>query len=299
MTSQLEIAYDYCQRVARRQAKNFYYAFRTLPTPKRRAIYATYAFCRMCDDIADEDMPMDEKRRQFSETRNLLTESLRRTGSEVGNDALPPEFAALSDATAAFGIPHHYYTQVIEGVESDLVKTRFENFEELKAYCYQVASVVGLICIEVFGYEDEAAREYAIDMGIAMQLTNILRDIKEDAERDRIYIPLDEMARFGYSEDDLKQGIIDERFRSLMALQVNRARDYYQRSQKLFPLIDAGARACPKVLHLAYRSILDRIDAQGYDVFSQRIGLSTFEKLMITGRLWAGNLLPSVPSLRR
>ncbi|MFP6567221.1 MAG: phytoene/squalene synthase family protein [Dehalococcoidia bacterium] len=299
MTSQLEIAYDYCQRVARKQAKNFYYAFRTLPTPKRRAIYATYAFCRMCDDIADEDMPIDEKRRQFSETRNLLTESLRRTGSEVGNDALPPEFAALSDATAAFGIPHHYYTQVIEGVESDLVKTRFENFEELKAYCYQVASVVGLICIEVFGYEDEAAREYAIDMGIAMQLTNILRDIKEDAERDRIYIPLDEMARFGYSEDDLKQGIIDERFRSLMALQVNRARDYYQRSQKLFPLIDAGARACPKVLHLAYRSILDRIDAQGYDVFSQRIGLSTFEKLMITGRLWAGTLLPSGPSLRR
>ena len=299
MTSQLEIAYDYCQRVARKQAKNFYYAFRTLPTPKRRAIYATYAFCRMCDDIADEDMPIDEKRRQFSETRNLLTESLRRTGSEVGNDALPPEFAALSDATAAFGIPHHYYTQVIEGVESDLVKTRFENFEELKAYCYQVASVVGLICIEVFGYEDEAAREYAIDMGIAMQLTNILRDIKEDAERDRIYIPLDEMARFGYSEDDLKQGIIDERFRSLMALQVNRARDYYQRSQKLFPLIDAGARACPKVLHLAYRSILDRIDAQGYDVFSQRIGLTTFEKLMITGRLWAGTLLPSGPSLRR
>ena len=299
MTSQLEIAYDYCQRVARKQAKNFYYAFRTLPILKRRAIYATYAFCRMCDDIADEDMPLDEKRRQFSETRNWLTESLRCSGYEVGNDALPPEFAALSDATAAFGIPHHYYTQVIEGVESDLVKTRFENFEELKAYCYQVASVVGLICIEVFGYEDEAAREYAIDMGIAMQLTNILRDIKEDAERDRIYIPLDEMARFGYSEDDLKQGIIDERFRSLMALQVNRARDYYQRSQKLFPLIDAGARACPKVLHLAYRSILDRIDAQGYDVFSQRIGLTTFEKLMITGRLWAGNLLPSVPSLRR
>ena len=299
MTSQLEIAYDYCQRVARKQAKNFYYAFRTLPILKRRAIYATYAFCRMCDDIADEDTPLDEKRRQFSETRNWLTESLRCSGYEVGNDALPPEFAALSDATAAFGIPHHYYTQVIEGVESDLVKTRFENFEELKAYCYQVASVVGLICIEVFGYEDEAAREYAIDMGIAMQLTNILRDIKEDAERDRIYIPLDEMARFGYSEDDLKQGIIDERFRSLMALQVNRARDYYQRSQKLFPLIDAGARACPKVLHLAYRSILDRIDTQGYDVFSQRIGLTTFEKLMITGRLWAGNLLPSVPSLRR
>ena len=299
MTSQLEMAYDHCQRVAREQAKNFYYAFRTLPTPKRRAIYATYAFCRLCDDIADEDMPMEEKLRQFSATRALLTESLQRNGSQSENGALPPEFAALSDATAAFGIPHHYYTEVIEGVESDLVKTRFENFEELKAYCYQVASVVGLICIEVFGYEDEAAREYAIDMGIAMQLTNILRDIKEDAERDRIYIPLDEMARFGYSVDDLKQGVIDEPFRNLMALQVNRARGYYQRSQKLFPLLDAGARACPKVLHAAYRAILDRIDASGYDVFSRRIGLSTIEKLLITGRLWAGSLMSSVSLLRR
>ena len=299
MTSQLEMAYDHCQRVAREQAKNFYYAFRTLPTRKRRAIYAAYAFCRLCDDIADEDMPMEEKRRQFSETRTLLMKSLERNGSQTENDTLPPEFAALSDATATFGIPHHYYTEVIEGVESDLVKTRFETFEELKAYCYQVASVVGLICIEVFGYKDEAAREYAIDMGIAMQLTNILRDIKEDAERDRIYIPLDEMARFGYSEDDLKQGVMDERFRKLMALQVNRARDYYQRSQKLFPLLDAGARACPKVLHVAYRSILDRIDASGYDVFSRRIGLSKLDKILITGRLWAGSLMPSVPILRR
>ena len=151
----------------------------------------------------------------------------------------------------------------------------------------------------MFGYEDETAREYAIDMGIAMQLTNILRDIKEDAERDRIYIPLDEMARFGYSVDDLKQGVIDEPFRNLMALQVNRARGYYQRSQKLFPLLDAGARACPKVLHAAYRAILDRIDASGYDVFSRRIGLSTIEKLLITGRLWAGSLMSSVSLLRR
>jgi phytoene synthase len=299
MTSQLEMAYDHCQRVAREQAKNFYYAFRTLPHLKRRAIYATYAFCRLCDDIADEDAPMEEKRRQFSETRDLLTESLGRKGDQVIDGTLPPEFAALSDATAAFGIPHHYYTEVIEGVEQDLVKTRFENFDELKAYCYQVASVVGLICIEVFGYEDEAARKYAIDMGIAMQLTNILRDIKEDAERDRIYIPQDEMARFGYSEEDLKQGVINEPFRKLMALQVNRARDFYKDSQNLFPLLNPESRACPKVLHAAYRAILDRIHDSGYDVFSQRIGLSKFEKLFITGRLWAGSLIPSVPILRR
>lgn len=295
----MELAYDHCQRVAREQAKNFYYAFRTLPTPKRRAIYAAYAFCRLCDDIADGDMAMEEKRRRFSETRTVLAESLESHGVRPGNCMLPPEFEALRDATAAFSIPHNYYVEVIDGVESDLVKPRFENFEELQAYCYQVASVVGLICIEVFGYEDDAAREYAIDMGIAMQLTNILRDIKEDAERDRIYVPLDEMARFGYSENDLKGGVINEPFRQLMALQVSRARGYYERSQQLFPLLNSEARACPKVLHAAYQAILERIEASGYDVFAQRIGLSAFEKLLITGRLWAGSLMPSVRLLRR
>ena len=206
MASQLEQAYDHCQRVARDHAKNFYYAFRTLPSKRRRAIYAAYAFCRLCDDIADDDTSLEEKRRRFAQTRALLADSFAPGENGVSRNSLPHEFTALRDATETFGIPPVYYEEVIRGVESDLVKNRFESFEELKDYCYRVASVVGLICIEVFGYDDQSAKEYAVDLGLAMQLTNILRDLKEDSVRDRIYIPLDEMARFGYSEDELKRG---------------------------------------------------------------------------------------------
>ncbi len=179
------------------------------------------------------------------------------------------------------------------------MKNRFSTFAELRDYSYGVASVVGLICIEVFGYEDESAKEYAVDMGIAMQLTNILRDVKEDAGRDRIYIPLDEMERFGYSEQELRRGVINDSFRRLIAFQVDRARDYYASSSRLFSLVSTESRACPRVLHAAYSAILDRIESSGYDVFSRRIGLSTTEKLMIAGRLWVGSLMPSVPLLRR
>ena len=299
MATELEQAYDHCQRVARDHAKNFYYAFRTLPSKKRRAIYAVYAFCRLCDDIADGDTSIEEKRRRFAQTRALLADTLAQGHDGVTRNSLPHEFTALRDATATFGIPPVYYEEVIRGVESDLVKTRFDSFEELKDYCYRVASVVGLICIEVFGYDDQSAKEYAVDLGLAMQLTNILRDLKEDSGRDRIYIPLDELARFGYSEDELKRGVINDSFRGLIAFQVERARAYYASSSRLFSLVSAESRACPRVLHAAYRAILDRIESSGYDVFSRRIGLSAAEKLMIAGKLWVGGLVPSVPLFRR
>ena len=197
MPTELDLAYEHCRRVARAQATNFYYAFRTLPKRQRRAIYAAYAFCRLCDDIADEDLPLDEKRRRFAETREMLRQS------GTGGTADSPVFVALGGAQAEFGIPTRLFEEVIEGVEMDLVRSRFDTFDELREYCYKVASVVGLICIEVFGYEDPDAREYAVDMGLAMQLTNILRDVREDAERGRIYLPLDEMAACGYTEDEL------------------------------------------------------------------------------------------------
>jgi phytoene synthase len=294
--------------VAREHAKNFYYAFRTLPSKRRRAIYAAYAFCRLCDDIADGDTSIEEKRRRFAQTRERLADSLALDASDasgapgddgVTRNSLPHEFVALQDATVKFGIPPSYYEEVIRGVESDLVKNRFESFEELKDYCYKVASVVGLICIEVFGYEDESAKEYAVDLGLAMQLTNILRDLKEDAAGDRIYIPQDEMARFGYSEDELKRGVINDSYRELIAFQVERARAYYASSSRLFALVSAESRACPRGLHAAYQALLDRIESSGYDVFSRRIGLSLTEKLLIAGRLWVGSLVPSVPLFRR
>lgn len=284
MATEPASAYDHCQRIAKENARNFYYAFRTLPYAKRRAIYAVYAFCRMCDDIADGDLSLSEKRRNLALVRQRLYAD--------GNAAdAPPIFRALHHATAAYGIPIEYYEEIVKGVETDLVKNRFADFDELYEYCYKVAAVVGLVCVEVFGYDDPAAREYAVDMGIAMQLTNILRDLKEDAERDRIYLPQDDMRRFNYTEAELTRGAITDGFRALMAHQTARARCYFERSEPLFGLISTDARACPKVMHATYRGILDRIERTGYDVFQARISLSAPEKVLLMGRLWAASLV--------
>ncbi len=288
MATDLDQAYRHCQRVAKEHASNFYYAFRTLPAQKRRAIYSAYAFCRLCDDIADGDLPIEAKREELARVRLDLSDAL----SPEPPLAPSPEFRALGDSASAFDIPINYFEEVIDGVESDLTKTRFSDFSELRTYCYKVASVVGLICIEIFGYRDPAAREYAVDMGIALQLTNIMRDVKEDAERDRIYIPQEDLARFGYSEDDLMRGVMDENFKSLMKFQADRARSYYENSRPLFDLIEPESRACIRLLHTAYAAILDRIEAREFDVFSQRVGLSVREKLTMTARLWIGSMAP-------
>ena len=197
MASGLDRAYDHCQRVAHARAKNFYYAFRMLPPPKRRAVYAIYAVCRLWDDIADDDMPLDRKRALFVETRRSLASALD-GGVQADRQ---PEFVALADTSRRYAIPRRYFEAVLDGVESDLVTSRYANFHELRDYCRKVASAVGLICISIFGYDDPHAEDYAEDMGIALQLTNVLRDIREDAERDRIYIPQDELAEYGYGEN--------------------------------------------------------------------------------------------------
>ena len=292
MLTELELAYDYCQRVAKEHAKNFYYAFRTLPAQKRRAIYAAYTFCRYCDDIADEDLPLDEKKRQFSETRRFLTDSQNGRFHD-------PMFEALSDASTVFHIPTRYFEEVIEGVEMDLTVNRFGNFKELYGYCYKVASVVGLICIEVFGYEDPKARDYAVDLGIAMQLTNIMRDVKEDADRGRIYIPLDDMDSYGYSEQELMEGVVNKQFRILMKFQADRARGYFDSGKRLIPLLSPESRACPALLYGIYSAVLARIENSGFNVFEKRIGLSKPEKLFLMAKIWAGYRILTVPLLSR
>ena len=299
MSMDVDRSYDYCQQVAKDQAKNFYYAFRTLPAKKRRAIYAVYAYCRLCDDIADDEAPVERKREMFGQVRQMLDLCLRRDSSDEIPDSLAPEFVALRGVLSDFNIPHSYFSEILEGVETDLVKTRFADFDELRDYCYKVASVVGLVCIEVLGYSDPKAVRFAVDMGIALQLTNIIRDVREDTDRDRVYIPQDEMARFGYTEDDLKASVADERFRMLMQFQADRARSYYESSRGLFELIDVESRACPQVLHAAYWAILNRIESSSFDVFNQRIGLSTPTKLLITARLWLGSVAPRIPILGR
>lgn len=285
MASDLDKAYEYCQRITKLHAKNFYYASHTLPSAKRRAIYAVYAYCRYCDDVADEELPKDEKRRLLEEVRDSLGDPGLSSQSRI--------FVALEDAIQEYEIPRPYFEDVIRGVETDLDVTRFKTFDDLRQYCYLVASTVGLICIEVFGYEDSAAVEYAVDLGIAMQLTNIMRDVKEDADRDRIYLPLDDMSAFGYSEQDLMNNRNDENFRALMSFEAARARRYFHSGAKLFPLLSSESRACASALHKLYSRILDRMEASGYDVFERRIGLSLSEKLLLVARLWAGSITPN------
>ena len=164
-------------------------------------------------------------------------------------------------------------------MEMDLEKQRYGTFDELYEYCYRAASAVGLICIEIFGYREAAARKHAEELGIAMQLTNILRDIREDMMRGRIYLPGEDLDRFGYSEAELSRSELTPAFRDLMKFQVTRAKDYFQRAEALFPLIDAEARYCPLLLKQLYSKILDKIERQGYDVFSRRPSLSRFQKI--------------------
>ena len=255
----LESAYDICRNITRREAKNFYYAFLTLPATKRRAIYAAYAFCRHCDDSVDKAISTNAKLKALTELQTNL------------------------DLT---------YSEIIIGVKSDLVKDRFQNFEELKGYCYSVASVVGLICLHIFGYEDDTAKEYAVDLGLAMQLTNIIRDVREDLDMGRVYLPQDELVQFGYTEKDLKNGVRNEAFIELMQFQSQRARKYFEQGFKLLPYLSRRSRACPAVLGALYSNVLDRIEASDYDVLESRVALSAPQKVVITAKTWLGCMLP-------
>ena len=193
----IKSAYKYCENITQQNAKNFYYAFKLLPKPKRLAIYATYAFCRICDDIVDSPDTQKNKIEKLKELESTV-EDIKRLKEPT------PIFIALNHAISKFNIPLDYYLELIQGVKSDISRNRFNNFNELSKYCYQVASVVGLICIEIFGYKNSNAKKYAIYLGYAMQITNILRDLKEDSKMNRIYIPLDEIEKFNYSEVELK-----------------------------------------------------------------------------------------------
>ena len=279
-------AYGHCRDVTKQEARNFYFAFLTLPRTKRQAIYAVYAFARICDDIADGDASTEAKLIGLADVRHSLERAY--AGAPEG-----PVFTALADVAATYNIEQSMFQALVGGVEMDTAQNRYATFEDLRLYCYGVASTVGLICVEVFGYARPEARCYAEDLGLAMQLTNILRDIQEDAERDRIYIPQDELARFGYSEEELSRSVVNGRFTELMYFQAERARSYYSSSARLLPLVPVRSRACVSVLHGLYSRLLDRIEARRFDVFHDRIRLSTAEKVLLTAKLWAASLLPT------
>ena len=282
----VEIGYQESRDITRREAKNFYYAFLTLPQERRRAIYVAYAFCRYCDDAVDTAESVDQKMATLESLHASLNDAY------TGRTSYPL-FLALADVADRHDIPEEYFKQVIHGVESDLTKVRYQDFEELRSYCYQVASVVGLICLQIFGYKDDSAREHAIDLGLAMQLTNIARDIQEDLGLGRIYLPQDEIARFGYSEEALEAGIVNESFIDLMRFQAQRARGYFDSGFKLLPYLSPRSRACPAVMGQLYSKVLQRIEEAEFDVFQHRISLSKTEKLRVTAQTWFTSMLPS------
>jgi phytoene synthase len=281
----LELAYEQCRQITRREAKNFYYAFLTLPEAQRRAIYVAYTFCRYCDDSVDAERSLEEKLAMLSALRRKLDESYHDHADEL-------VFLGLADVAERYEIPQEYFQDVLSGVESDLIKDRYQSFDELRQYCYQVASAVGLICIHIFGFSGTKAKEHAVDLGLAMQLTNIVRDVNEDLEFGRVYLPQDEMARFGYSEEELQTHTVNQAFINLMHFQTQRARGYFQSGFQLLPYLSPRSRACPAVLGQLYRKVLDRIEALDYDVLHHRVSLSKSEKLRVTAQTWLTNLLP-------
>ena len=258
----LREAYAYCQEVTRRSSSNFYYAFRLLPPERREALCAVYAFCRFVDDIAD-----DAGRRNPHGLLTRWREELART-----YDGAPahPIAHALADTVRRFPIAQQHFLDLIRGVELDLTRRRYATFDELYEYCYLVASTVGLMCIEIFGHRHPSAREYAVDLGIAFQLTNILRDVSEDAGRGRIYLPLEDLRRFDCREDDLLGGRYSPRVGALMALECGRARAYYLRAGGALAPEDRCTLAPAEAMRLIYERLLARIEARQFDVFGSR-----------------------------
>ena len=270
--------------VTRESKTSFYYSFSLLPKQKREAIHAVYAFCRVTDDIVDEEGDLPRKAVRLRWWRRELSRSLRGKSS----------YAILNQLSAAahrFNIPVKHFYELVRGMEMDLVTTRYRSFGDLERYCTLVASSVGLMCREIFGYRNESTREYSIHLGIALQLTNILRDLRDDAQRGRIYLPQEDLARFGYTEDDLLHSRYTPEFRALMAFECARARTYFERAKNALANEDKRFFFAARVMSSIYMKTLNRIEREDYQVFERRISISRLLKLLIALRYWLSHHL--------
>lgn len=295
---QLRAAYAVCRSIARSAAKNFYYGFLALPRYKRNALCAVYAFMRQADDLSDDpNLPLDYKRAQLSEFRGRMH---RVMDGQLTDD---PVLLALSDTQRRYKIPVSLLDKLVQGTAMDLdeaippvVEPRplsapppavlYQRFDDLYDYCYHVASVVGLACIQIFGYKDSAAERLAERTGIAFQLTNIIRDVKEDARMGRVYLPQEDLQHFGISDRELITPDAS-RLRPLLEFEAQRARDYYHAAEELLPLIDEDSQPALWTLVEIYRRLLDKIAARDYNVFGEKIRLTTREKVSVLARgLW-------------
>jgi phytoene synthase len=299
---ELAAAYEACRAIAKREAKNFYYSFRVLPQHKSDAMCAVYAFMRKADDLADdESLSLDARRDAMA----AWTGAWRASRTQPSSD---PLFLALNDTQQRFAISDELLEQLVAGTTMDLQETQqgvaertvrreglsaetyqvYESFDALYRYCYLVASVVGLVCIRIFGYRDKRAEELAEHTGVAFQLTNILRDISEDAARGRVYLPLDDMERAGVDLESLSRAVsgsgISREVLDLMQLELRRAQEYYKASDDLIPLLDADSRPAMRVLVTIYHELLERIASDPSRVFASRVSVPTYRKLAVLAK---------------
>jgi phytoene synthase len=283
MNDRLAQSYALCRRIARRTAKNFYYSFLVMPRAKRDAMCAIYAFMRRSDDIADAADSPEVARRNLRAWRAEVDAALTGATEAATRD---PALPALADTVHRYRIPRRYFHELLDGAEMDQSTTRYETFDDLYKYCYRVASVVGLIVLPVFGYKDDAALEPAEACGIAFQLTNILRDVHEDAALGRIYLPLEDLRRFGVTEDDILNARATPQFLELMQFEASRAHGFYRKARPLLKLIEADSRGTLAVMTGIYRGILEKIERNNFAVFESKIRLSVPEKLYIVAKNW-------------
>ena len=289
--SQLAVAYSVCRSIARASARNFYYAFLALPKAKRQALCAVYAFMRRCDDITDEaNLPISDRRQKLAEWLDGLHRALS------GYPTDDPVLLALTDTQQRYKIAPELLDQLAYGTAMDLQESpvdsqpgsaphvQYRTIEDLRMYCYRVASVVGLVCIRIFGYRDRAAEPLAENLGLAFQLTNIIRDVKEDAVMGRVYLPQEELEKFDVSASELHSPTDSARLRMLLGSLADRAREYYRAGDDLILMVDEDSQPALWVLVTIYRRLLEKISLRQYDVFKQKVSLTTREKLVILGK---------------
>jgi phytoene synthase len=269
----------FVSRLTRKSRSNFFYAFLCLPRPQREALYAVYAFCRIVDDAVDVGQDQPAKRKELDSWRGEIAQVF---------DGSPTHPAAqrLQAAVKLFPIPREALNEIIAGVEMDLDRSTYKTFDDLYPYCYRVASAVGLCCIEIFGYSDARAREYAVNLGVALQLTNIMRDVQPDALAGRVYLPQDDLDRFGVATGDLAAGRYTPEFLRLMQHQAARAHDYYERAWAALPRSDEHRLFAAEIMGRTYFALLETIERRRFRVFGERVSVPTPRKLGIALRCW-------------
>ena len=267
------------RKLARAASSNFYYSFLLLPRAERRAIKDVYAFCRLLDDVVDEDQKGRNPYAELDEWRNEVEAIFQGVPStEFGEQLLV--------SVEEFELPKQPFLDLIDGMEMDLKWHSYQTFADLREYCYRAASAVGLICIEIFGYESARTREYAVNLGLALQLTNILRDLKEDTARGRIYIPIEDLERVGYSERELRENLYNAPFIELMKFEHSRAKTYFAKAAGSLPEQDRASMFAAEIMSAIYKELLEQIPKVQFNVFRNRLAVSKTRRLQIALSIW-------------